>query len=210
MGIFPRCCNCISIFAVVNVSLPPDDLFLLACCFTPRLSGVISEHLCTPVLPSRTEPRQTKDGRLSPSMCCSPLCPLCWPSAAAPTRLFSWNLFPRDRATTTRRKTRTTHLALNVEEYFTCWKGECFQGSAPTERNDTLFLPLILKPRGDLETLLSGSTFSNRPSHTALPLWTVGPWLRCAADGGEGLRSDQLSGDSYRYLVAKFRLRILT
>lgn len=76
-----------------------------------RLSGAISEHLCTPALPSHTESQQTNGGLLSPSMFCLLLLQLCWPCAATSTLLILWNLFPRDRPRTTKRKTRphTSH-----------------------------------------------------------------------------------------------------
>lgn len=154
----------------------------------PRLNGAISEHLCTPALPSRTEPRQTKDGWLSLLMCCLPLCQGCWPSAAAPTQLISWNLLPRDRATTTRRKTRTTHLATEYRRNTLCFeKANAFRGVNKLKNN---LLPPILNPKGDPETLLSGSFFKSATSHgtPCVDCWTL---IRSAADGGEGLWSDR-------------------
>ena len=83
-----------------------DVLFSSPLFSSLRPSGATSEHLCTPALPSRTDSQQTSGGPLSASTCCSSPPRLCSPCAATAAPLILWNLFPRDRPTTRRRKTR--------------------------------------------------------------------------------------------------------
>lgn len=117
-----------SLLLLIFLEKAKYSIKLTSSCCSLRPSGAISEHLCTPALPSRTESQQTNGGLLSPSMCCWLLCRLFWPYAAALTPLILWNLFPRDRATTRRRKTRphTSHrLSRNTSR---CDKANVFWG----------------------------------------------------------------------------------
>lgn len=129
-----------------------------------RPSGAISEHLCIPALPSRTESQQTNGCPLSPSMCCSLLRRLCWPCAATQTPLILWSPFLRDNPTTRKRKTRphTSLRLLRNAHWGTNWI-KCAHFSS-------------VRPRGNLKTLLSESTVKNQSPHPALPAWTFGPW----------------------------------
>lgn len=95
---------CMSLLLLIFLETRSIKLTFSCCSLRP--SGAISEHLCTPALPSHTESQQISGGLLSPSMCSSPLCQFCWPCAATPTPLILWNLFPRGRPTARRRKTR--------------------------------------------------------------------------------------------------------
>lgn len=120
----------------LHVDFPPPSLTVPS-----RPSGAISEHLCIPALPSRTESQQTNGCLLSPSMRCSLLHRHCWPCAATQTPLILWNLFLRDNPTARKRKTRphTSHGLVRNAYWGTHWI-KCTHFSS-------------LKPRGNLKNI---------------------------------------------------------